>query len=147
MEVQDRCITEISNSKFIISWDFGINHSGAESGILKEIEAYVMTADVINHVSPAEPLHYNDVIMTAMPSQITSLTIVYSTVYSAQIKENIKAPRHWHILYRPNITHYNLIARRGSWIMVNINLGHKELSSWKALSCRLSPKRASMTFE
>ena len=27
-----------------------------------------------------------------MASQITSLTIVYSTV---QIKENIKAPRHW----------------------------------------------------
>ena len=27
-------------------------------------------------------LHYNDVIMSAMASQITSLTIVYSTVYS-----------------------------------------------------------------
>ena len=39
--------------------------------------------------------HYNDVIMGAIASQITSLTIVYSTVYSAQIKENIKAPRHW----------------------------------------------------
>ena len=39
--------------------------------------------------------HYNNVIMSAMVSQITSLTIVYSTGYSAQIKENIKAPRHW----------------------------------------------------
>ena len=29
-----------------------------------------------------EALHYNDVIMSAMASQITSLTIVYSTVYS-----------------------------------------------------------------
>ena len=28
------------------------------------------------------PLHYNDVIMGAIASQITSLTIVYSTVYS-----------------------------------------------------------------
>ena len=27
--------------------------------------------------------HYNDVIMGAMASQITSLTIVYSTVYSS----------------------------------------------------------------
>ena len=36
--------------------------------------------------------HYSDVIMGAMASQITSLTIVYSTVYSC---ENIKAPRHW----------------------------------------------------
>ena len=33
--------------------------------------------------------------MGAMASQITSLTIVYSTVIQAQIKENIKAPRHW----------------------------------------------------
>ena len=44
----------------------------------------------------AEMVHYNDVIMSAMASQITSLTIVYSTVYiQAHIKENIKAPRHW----------------------------------------------------
>ena len=28
------------------------------------------------------PFHYSDVIMSAMASQITSLTIVYSTVYS-----------------------------------------------------------------
>ena len=30
-----------------------------------------------------------------MASPITSLMIVYSTVYSAEIKENIMAPRHW----------------------------------------------------
>ena len=83
--------------------------------------------------------HYNVVIMTAMVSQITSITIVYSTAYSrsiskkhqssaslafvlgihqspvnsphkwpvtrkmfpfaeAQIKENIKAVRHWHFV-------------------------------------------------
>ena len=41
------------------------------------------------------PSHYNDVIMGMMATQITSLTIVYSTVIRAQIKENIKAPRHW----------------------------------------------------
>ena len=40
-------------------------------------------------------LHYGDVIMGAMASQITSLTIVYSTVYSDADKENIKALRHW----------------------------------------------------
>ena len=33
--------------------------------------------------------------MGTMASQITSLTIVYPTVIQAQIKENIKAPRHW----------------------------------------------------
>ena len=40
-------------------------------------------------------LHYNDVTMSAMASQITSLTIVYSTVIQLQIKESIKAPRDW----------------------------------------------------
>ena len=39
--------------------------------------------------------HYSDVIMGAMASQITSLTIVYSTVYSDADQRNIKAPRHW----------------------------------------------------
>ena len=39
--------------------------------------------------------HYDDVIIGAMASQITSLTIVYSIVFQAQIKENIKALRHW----------------------------------------------------
>ena len=34
---------------------------------------------------------YNDVIMSTMAFQITSLTIVFST----QIKENIKASRRW----------------------------------------------------
>ena len=32
--------------------------------------------------------------MTTMASQITRLTVVYSIVYRAQIKENIKAPRY-----------------------------------------------------
>ena len=39
--------------------------------------------------------HYNDVIMGAKASQITSLVIVNSTVIQAQIKGNTKAPRHW----------------------------------------------------
>ena len=43
----------------------------------------------------ARPSHYIDVIMGAIASQITSLTSVYSTTIQAQIKENIKASRHW----------------------------------------------------
>ena len=35
-------------------------------------------------------IHYSDVIMTTMASQITSLTFI-----QAQIKENFTAPRHW----------------------------------------------------
>ena len=71
------------------------------------------------HLKMLSP-HYNDVIMGTIASQITSLTIVYSIVYSnadqrkhqssaslafvrgitqsfiqTQIKENIKGPRHW----------------------------------------------------
>ena len=34
-------------------------------------------------------------LLGAMVSQITSLTIVYSTAFQAQIKENIKASRLW----------------------------------------------------
>ena len=41
-------------------------------------------------------LHYCDVIMGAMVSQITGFTIVYSTVYSgADQRKHQEAPRHW----------------------------------------------------
>ena len=36
-----------------------------------------------------------DVIMDAITSEITSLTIVYSSFYSGADQRNIKAPRHW----------------------------------------------------
>ena len=39
--------------------------------------------------------HYNDVIIGTKASPITSLAIVYSTFFQAQIKENIKYPRYW----------------------------------------------------
>ena len=39
--------------------------------------------ETLPHVRQGSPdIHYNDVIMSMMASQITSLTIVYSTVYS-----------------------------------------------------------------
>ena len=40
-------------------------------------------------------VHYDDVIMTMLASQITSLTVVYSIVYSGVNQKNIKTPRHW----------------------------------------------------
>ena len=39
--------------------------------------------------------HYNDVIMTTIASEITSFTVVYSTVYSDANQKNIKPPCHW----------------------------------------------------
>ena len=46
-------------------------------------------------VSSNHDLHYGDVKMVAIASQITSLRIVDSIVIQTQIKENMKAPRHW----------------------------------------------------
>ena len=40
-------------------------------------------------------LHYIDVIMTTMASQITSTRLFNQSFIQAQIKENIKAPRRW----------------------------------------------------
>ena len=40
-------------------------------------------------------VHYSDIIMSTMASQITCLTIVYSTVYSGRDEKIIKALRHW----------------------------------------------------
>ena len=44
----------------------------------------------LNHNTPKIFWHHDDVIIDAMASQITSLTIVYPTVIQTQIKENIK---------------------------------------------------------
>ena len=40
------------------------------------------------------PIHYSDVIMGTMASQITNITILYSTVYSGPDQRNIKAVRY-----------------------------------------------------
>ena len=54
------------------------------------VSSYTMICD-----SNILEIHYNDVIMSAMVSQIASLTIVSQAFIQAQIKENIKAVRHW----------------------------------------------------
>ena len=68
--------------KFPLLWvsDFGQTHIWAFSN-------YQTTRKVFKY--------YDYVIMNEMGSQITILTIVYSSVFRAQIKDNIKAPRHW----------------------------------------------------
>ena len=40
-------------------------------------------------------IHYSDVIMSTIACLITSLAVVYSTVYSDADQKYIKAPRHW----------------------------------------------------
>ena len=40
--------------------------------------------------------HYSDVVMGVMASQITGVSILFAQPFvQAQMKENIKAPRHW----------------------------------------------------
>ena len=41
--------------------------------------------------------HYSNVILSTMAPQITGVSIVCSTYVPAQINENIKVPRHWHL--------------------------------------------------
>ena len=47
---------------------------------------------IVRHYASLRFVHYDDVIMDAIASQMTSLASVYS---DAHIKENIKALRHW----------------------------------------------------
>ena len=83
-----QCVTAKSSPDI---WQFGS----------KRVDIYRIPSDCLLTIfylsehSPHE--HYCNVIMGAMASQITSLTIVYSTVIQAQIKESIKVPRHWHL--------------------------------------------------
>ena len=61
--------------------------------------------------------------MSAMASQITSVSIVYSTgFFQAQIKENIKAPRHWPLWGTSPVTGEFLAQRVGKAVNHGFNL-------------------------
>ena len=66
---------KLNTNKF---WNFQTNHKGYLQNL---------TCDYLFR-------HYDDVIMTTIASQITSLMVVYSVVYSAANQRKIKAPRH-----------------------------------------------------
>ena len=44
---------------------------------------------------PQLGVHYSDVIMSVMTSQVTDVSIVYLTVGSGTEQKKVKAPRHW----------------------------------------------------
>ena len=75
--------------------DYNFNIIG-EPEIHRTLQELVHFYQTVSWKLPVHCLntHYSDVIMDAMASQITSLAIVYSIVYQAQINENIKSPRH-----------------------------------------------------
>ena len=75
--------------------------------------------------TPIETSHYNDVIMRSMASQITSLTIVYSTVYSRR-RTKKKNPRYWPLW--GEFTGNSLMTSSWSpnilWNSITVNLGY-----------------------
>ena len=75
------------NLMFIQSWFMSPVHSPYKGPVIRKV---FPGNDVVK-------CHYRYVIMGAMAYQITSLMIVYLTVYSGADKKNIKAPRHWHL--------------------------------------------------
>ena len=83
--------------------------------------------------------HYNDVIMSAMVSQITILTIVYSTVNSRhRSKENIKAPRHWPCEGNSPVTG-EFAAQRASYAEnVSIWWRHHHRTIWRSAIRRIT---------
>ena len=64
-------------------------------------------------------VHYNDVIMGAMASQITSLTIVYSTVYSgADHRGPVNSPHKWPVT-RKMFPFDDVSMNLSDWFRVN----------------------------
>ena len=65
-----------------------------KKSMLKWTNTHIDYTIFINHLADSQPNHYIDVIMGTMASHITSLTIVYSTVYSYadQRKHQSSAP-------------------------------------------------------
>ena len=82
--------------------------------------------------------NYTEVIMSLMASQITSLTIVYSAVLQAQIKENIKALCHWPLVNYPHkrpITRkmfpFDDVINTQIWLQQHRQLHlHSRLNTW-----------------
>ena len=102
-------------------------------------------------------MHYGDVIMGAIASQITSLTIVYSTVYSDADQKNIKAPRHWPLcgeftghkwpVTRKNVSiwwrHHRNPALSGRFPSKRASNAETESISWDACEAKASNKNCS----
>ena len=67
-------------------------------------------------------VHYSDVIMGAMAYQITSLTIVYSTVYSGADQRNIKAGTETNGRHFTGDTFKCIFLNGNVWIYIQISL-------------------------
>ena len=69
---------------------------------------------------------YNDVIMRAMASQITGVSIVSAAICSVADKRNIKAPLHWHLCW-DSPGHRWVFSQRASYAeCISIRWHHHE---------------------
>ena len=66
------------------------------------------TIDIsLSFVTDIRCLHYNDVIMTTMASQITILMIAYSTVYSGADQRKHQSSAHWRICVSSSFSEFS----------------------------------------
>ena len=70
-------------------------HSNPYGGVSDMSSRSTLSNVCIQDFTQSSLNHYSDVIMGAMASQITSLAFFTQPFIQAQIKENIKASRHW----------------------------------------------------
>ena len=97
--------------------------------------------DVWNHGN-TDKLHYVKVIMGAIASQITSLTIVYSTVYSefpAQMASNAEKVSIWwrhHVLFPCDTSYFDEEDTCTLQLQVNLRVSASNSSLW---SIRFTP--------
>ena len=63
--------------------------------LIRYSDPWIPQCVTVQQLWSVETYNYNDVIVGAMASQIISLRLFIEPFIQAQIKENIKAPRHW----------------------------------------------------
>ena len=83
-----------------------------------------------------EIYHYSDITMSETASQIIGVSMVCSTVCSAQIKVNMKAPRHWPLQGNSPVTGEFPAQRASNAKTLSIWWRHHETRFCCALHCR-----------
>ena len=78
------------------------------------IQWMVLHRQAPHQATPSHCLHYSDVIMSTMASQTTAFGVFTRPFVQAQIKENIKAPRHW-LLWGEFTGHRWIPRTKGQW--------------------------------
>ena len=93
----DNCSLFLQQTETIDNQDtinFGDNIANLANPIAQELSVMPVSVPLFSHIHTYR-IHYSDIIIGAMASQIIGVSIIYSTVCSGHIKENIKVPCDW----------------------------------------------------